>query len=360
MERILDYIVSESWTFYTMFIVLTFVPAILFIHTPVKNLVYRRIIQIGGAIFCFCTLMYLLLSHHGYAVQFVSAVTNGQKIALIELHYEGDGDGGSYETYRLYVVDAKTGERGMRTTVSSSTMLCMSEQGVIFFEWGKAVEYDLNSGKVLREWSQEKGFEKFPELKDGIANLSYQTTNNMSNNKAWLTIQAKNGHEYCYYLLEDILVEERFPNVQNESEIDFNDYEIHLGNDYYNRTWTFDFRNKTGDIETLYRTDKSGSVEYPDEYLYPEIIGAYDDGNLFIIRTYTTVEKKSACYIAISFSGEKLWKLNQEEIISEDNWGTQPSPGIAFTHGQFLYITVGGGIACVDMNTGQLVWKSIL
>ena len=145
MSGLLDYIVSEEWAFYIAFLFFASLPSVVLIRPPFKDkLIPKRTVQIGVSVLAFSTLMYILLSHHGYAVQFIQGMSNDEVICLTEEHYEGDGDGGSYETYMLYTIEMKTGECLLRMNIESHEMLFVKENSVVFFLCSSAVVYDFS------------------------------------------------------------------------------------------------------------------------------------------------------------------------------------------------------------------------
>jgi hypothetical protein len=360
MGDILDYIVSETWLMTTVFIVVCFIPTIAIIYRPFKNLILARITQITVAGGAFAFLMYLVMGPDGYALQYIGGLTNGKEICLIEMHFQGDGDAGNYEVYRLYVLDLKTGERISRTSVESQELLCVTDNTAIFFERTGAVAYDLKSGEKVKEWSKEKGFENFPELHSGISELNRQSASYQFKNEAWLTITAKNGHQYCYNLLTDELLEIQYPPNNSESPIVFDEYEVSLQSIHQSKEWYFDFKEKTGEIKQLvYHTKNNTEKILEGEYLNPKMVAVYPDQKLFIIQHFTTVENTSAIFTAITFDQKTKWRVAQNELGTADKFSAQPLPGISFPINDQLIATFGGLVVLLNAADGSVVWKSV-
>ena len=146
-DTMLDYIVSNTWAFMLVFMAVATVPTLVIIKRPFKkNLILGRASQITISALAFGALLYLVMGPSGYVGNFIGAVSNGEKICLIEEHYQGDGDGGSWEAYRLYVLDARDGHRILRMNVETSSILCVTENSVIVpGTGGSALEYNLET-----------------------------------------------------------------------------------------------------------------------------------------------------------------------------------------------------------------------
>ena len=359
MGDLLDYIVSETWLMTTVFIVVCFIPTIVIIYRPFKNLILARITQITVAGGAFAFLMYLAIGPDGYALQYIGGLTNGKEICLIEMHYQGDGDAGHYEVYRLYVLDLNTGERLSRTSVESQELLCVTDMAV-FFERTGAVAYDLKSGEKVKEWSKEKGFENFPELQSGISELNRQSASYQFKNEAWLTLTAKNGHQYCYNLLTDELLEIQYPPNNSEGPIVFDEYEVSRQSTHQSKEWYFNFKEKTGEIKQLvYHTKNNTEKILEGEYLNPKMVAVYPDQKLFIIQHFTTVENTSAIYTAVTFDQQIKWRITQSELQTSDKFSDQPLPGISFPINDQLIATFGGLVVLLNAADGSAVWKSV-
>jgi hypothetical protein len=360
MGDILDYIFSETWLMTTVFILVCFIPTIVIIYRPFKNLILGRITQITVAGGAFAFLMYLVMGPDGYALQYIGGLTNGKEICLIEMHYQGDGDAGHYEVYRLYVLDLKTGKRISRTSVESQELLCVTENTAIFFERTSAVAYDLKSGEKVHEWSKEKGFEDFPELHSGISELNRSTASYQFKNEAWLTITAKNGHQYCYNLLTSELVEQEYPPSDSEDSFTRDDYEVAHKSTGSNKEWYFSFKEKTGEIKQLVYHSKNNPEKILDgDYLNPKMIAVYPDQKLFIIQHFTTVENTSAIFTAVTFDQQIKWRVTQTDLKAADKFSDQPLPGISFPKDNQLITTFGGLVILLNAADGSIVWKSL-
>ncbi|MBI3134910.1 MAG: hypothetical protein HYZ14_09585 [Bacteroidetes bacterium] len=358
MDAILDYIVSETWAFMTVFTFLCLVPTLMIMRRPFKNLVLARVTQISVSLLAFCGLMYMVMSDHGYAGHFIGGLTNGSELCLVEEHYQGDGDGGSWEAYRLYVLDLKTGALKYRMNIESPEILGMSEKSVFFFEWTGAVEYSLEDGSKTGERSKEKGFEKFPELKGGIMDLNRSSEAYQFKNEAWLTITAKDGHFYCYNLLTDELVAQQYPPDRYTGGFKLDEYELRYTDPADTKSWCFNFETSTGEIERLVFHDKNYEVlNFEGEFLDPEIVAYNAKNRLFVIRHYETLERTHALFSAVSFDLKPLWRQEQRKFAGADKVTPDPLPGIAFASEDKLITTFGGTVVCLNILDGTVIWK---
>jgi len=338
------------------------VPTLMIMWRPFKNLILARTTQIGLSIFSFLALMYLLMSQHGYAVSFTGGLTNGKDLVLIEKHYEGDGDGGSYESYRMYVLDLKTGERTFRSNIENPSLLCMTDSSVFFYDYGgKAVEYSLLDFSVIDEVGIESGFEEYPELKTGIASMNSSSRSAEFINEGWLTISANDGHHYCYNLLTEELLEREYAPGNDGWGYTMSDYSLSYRDPLDQRDWSFSFETKTGDIEQLvFHAKDYSKTEYSGEFLDPEFVAYNPAQRLFVVKHYETLERKKAIFSAISYELKPVWKLEQNQIIEKDNFTENPEPGISFCYKTNLIVTFGGAAACLNILTGEVIWKAVL
>lgn len=320
---------------------------------------FTRITQFGVSLLAFAALMYLLLGPHGYAVQYIGGLTNGDDLCLVEQHYTGDGDGGSYVNYRLFVLDMKTGERKLRLPVDSPEILCVKENSVVFFIWNYAEEYDLKTGEKINEWNKENGFEKFPELSVGISDINRSTGAYDFENKGWLTVTAKNGHQYIYNLLTDELKEEKFvPHVVPTYNVD--DHEIRFNDSTDNKYWRYNFEDKTGELKQLVFHDKDyAETILEGEYLRPEMVSVHPELGLFVFKHYTSTDYNASIHTGVGFDHQIKWRLSQADLQTSDNFTNQPLPGITIPFGDQLIATFGGQAICINVSDGNVVWKSV-
>lgn len=354
MNDLLDYIVSTTWAFMLTFILVSFIPAIVIIKRPFKNLFAARATQIVTSLGAFAFLMYLLMGPHGYAVQFIEAKSNGNQVCLVEFHYSGDGDGGTYENYRLYVVDAKTGDLILRKSIDSPELLIVKEKSAIFFEWQKAVEYDLFSGDIIHEYSKEKGFEKYTELAVGIEDMNRI---NSPNNQAQLTLLAKNGKEYTLDLNTDELIEGKPPTSHQKEKYHLDEYSITY-KDSLNHEVYISFSSTQGKLEKLKFSDHySEGTLSEDEYIFPDFVSVHPELNLFVFKHYRTTDKTEAIFTAMGFDKKMKWEISQSDLKTKDKITDQPLHGITLAFSSNLYLTFGGQVVAVNAADGTLLWR---
>ncbi len=355
----LDYIVSEGWLFMTVFIALCAVPTLMIMKRPFKNLFLARTTQIVVSLLAFAALMYMVMGPSGYAVQFVGGLSNGKDLCLIEMHFEGE-DG--YEAYRLYVLDQETGNLKFRKKIETQDILCVRENSVVFFLWNYAEEYDLTSGELLHTWSEEEGFEKFPQLDCGISDLNRGSNSAWFENFGWLSITAKDGHKYCYDIMKDELIETEYLNGPPErGEFTCDEYSVKFKDSTDGTSWYYDFQDKTGEIKQLvFHDSQDKETVLEGEYLNPDMVDVYPKIQTFVLRHYTTTESISSIHSAVGSDNKIKWQLSQADLKTEDKFSKQPLPGISMPVDNNLILTFGGQVFCIRVASGKVLWKTAL
>lgn len=354
----LDYIVSNTWSFMTVFFVVALIPSVVIIKRPFKNLILGRATQFIVSALAFCALMYLIMGPNGYAGHFIGALSNGEKICLVEEHFQGDGDGGSWEEHRLYILDVKDGHRILRMNIEASSILCMTSNSVILpAPGGTAIEYNLETGKKMREWNTEKGFEKFPELSVGIQDMNYSSEYYEHINEAWLTLKAKNGYHYCYNLLTEELIQAEYP-PRRDFKNSFDEYGVELRVTDYYHAYRYSLETKNGEIEQLvYRNLQSDTVMYPGEFLDPKIVCLDTVQQFFVVLHYETLDRTNAFLTAINYDLKTRWAISQRDLQVADYYTKTPEISNVFMNGENIFASFGGTVVCLRANDGNLVWK---
>lgn len=360
MSDVLDYIVSTAWAFYTVLAILCILPSVFIIKRPFKNLVLGRITQFLTVLLAFSAIMYLTLGPNSYAVEFIGGLSNGQELCLIEKHISSDGDGMTYDEYRLYVINLENGEKLSRMNIDSPELLCVKENSVIFFERISAVEYDLKSGEKIYEWSNEKGFEKFPELSSGIYDLNRQSSL-ASNyiNKGFLNITAKNGRKYYFDLLHDSLYEGNYYNNIITDGYSFSEYGVQYKMNSYTVS-NYYFVSEVDEIKKLkYEGNYDKDVRfYEGTFLSPSVIALNEKESFFVVKHFETLDKKTAIYTAVNFDFTTRWNINQKDLAIKDKYPETPLPGISFAVEDKLILTFGGAVLCLNSLTGDIRWQN--
>lgn len=358
MNGLLDYIVSEQWAFITVFILLCAVPTIMISWRPFKNLFLARFTQFGISLLAFSAIMYLMLSEHGYAVEFINGLCNGKELCLIEKHYESDGDAGSSEAYRLYVLDINTGEQRFRMNIQYPEMLCMTDSSVFFFEGERAVEYSLKNGELLGEKSSEKGFERYPELHGNIMTIQRESGVWECRNEAFLFITTKDGQQFGFDLRSG-KIHPGLATIPDELvgfQLDEN-YLTFVDPANGKRALDFHFEVKQGQVEQLVSSNVEGTKMYEGDFLEPEFVAYSASHELFVIRRYHTLEQKSVILEAVSFDLKPLWRFDQQQQQVKDGFSDEPLPGICFGFEDHFFATFGGAVVDMDIMTGQVKWR---
>ena len=357
MHQILDYIVSNIYLSVTLFIgVLMFIIGIWY-YKPFKSAIANKTMHITVSAAAFAFVLYLNLGPSGYAVDFIYGLSNGNQLCLIEEHMDSDGDT-SFESYRLYVLDLKTGERMYRMSIYSPEILCVKENTVVLFERGAAVEYDLEEGNEIHVWSVEKGFEKFPELVSGINDLNRQSLASTHINSAYLTLTAMNGYKYCLDLMTEELTQVDYLPRHDESGWMFSDYGIYL-KEKYNTKLSFTFQSLSGEIEQLkFDNGKDSTAIYDDTFLNPSVVALFDTDEFFIIKHYETLANKTAIFTAINFDLSKKWEINQNQLELNKDFGNEALLGVCFASNEQFIATFGGNVVCFNANDGSILWNT--
>ncbi|HEY3406176.1 MAG TPA: hypothetical protein VGK59_22470 [Ohtaekwangia sp.] len=341
MENLIDHVVSETWLFMTVVIGALLLAGFFFMYKPFRNNLIDRAIGTVFVLISIYVMIYLTRSEYGYAAEFIEMRSNGNEVCLMERHETGDGDGGTYTMYRIYVLDLKTGKRLLRMTCDYSEILTMTDNGVFIFEPDRVVRYDLFTGKETGEWSAENGFKKFPELKSGINSLGRNSRIIQGRKKGYLSITAMDGHQF-YFDPED---EKLYPGT--------------LPNEPYDpRTYMFNFSVNTGEIKTLMlsNTDRA----YDGEFLSPEIMLRDDSAEFIIVEHYAALDKRDAILTAISFDLKKIWEVKQSSLGITDKYNENPELGSWLYEGNNLLLSFGGAVLCLDAKTGKEIWRNRL
>lgn len=359
MENILDYISSNIYLGITFYIGSLMVAIGIWYFKPFKSAIKNKIMHITVSVLAFAFVMYLQLGSSGYAVDFIYGLSNDNKLCLIEEHMDSDGEI-SYEAHRLYVIDLKTGKREYRMNIDSPEILCVKENSVVLFERSCAVEYDLNEGKKLREWTKEKGFEKFPELASGIQDLNRQSLASTHINSAYLTLTAMNGYKYCYDLMTEELTQIDYLPRHDETGWMFSEYGVYL-KEKYNTKLSYNFVAKTGEIDQLkFDNGKDSTAIYDGTFLDPGVVALFENEEFFVVRHYETLANKTAIFTAINFDLSKKWEINQNQLELNKDYGNEAILGVCFANQQQFIATFGGNVVCFNSNDGSILWNVFL
>jgi hypothetical protein len=358
MSAFLDYLVSTSWLAITVYIFLLFAITGIWFLRPFRSMILNRILHAGFSLGAFAFLMYMHLGPSGYAVQFTYGLSNGEQLCLVEKHWQSDGDAGSSEVWRLYVLDLETGKRIYRMSLESPEILYVSDSGVVFFLWNYAVEYNLLDGTQTREWSKEKGFEKFPQLKSGIQDLNRQSEYYRNVNSGYLTLTAMDGHYYCYDFATDQLIPTQYIQQADTTLWHYDEYGIYRYDFNRNEERSYRFETKTGEIEQLTYNQRGGiPVTFNGEFLDPSIVAMNVEKKYFIVKHFTTLDHTNAILSAIHFDLSPKWSVEQASLGVADQYDEKPEIGQCIYVNDNLVVTYGGFVVYLNGDTGEVIWK---
>jgi len=296
----------------------------------------------------------------GYAVQYVRGLVNEKYICLIELHYQGDGDGGSYEENRLYVLNRETGELILRQNTDYERLISLRNDEAIIFENGEASAYHVITGEVTHHWSETEGFEQYPELKSGISEISSSDDVLQNSNNGWLLITAKNGIKYCLNLLTNDLLEMDYPpRDYNKIGFSCDEYEVKYTDSLTMKRWYYNFIDSRGDLSQLKFNDTNYQEKILDgEYIDPKMLAVFPDLNLFIFKHAETTDKINYFFTAVNFNHELVWQHHQDKFLKEDNHTDEPAHGLAIPYNNDLILTFGGAVVTINPANGDVIWAN--
>jgi hypothetical protein len=344
MEALIDNIVSNTWLFMFVLIITMGLAGFFFFAQPAS----RKWINAAWGTLLSIIFLFMLIGatrgSFGYAVGFYGMHTNGEQLSLIEQHEVGDGDGGSSTVYRLYVLDLKTGKRMLRMLLDYPEIITMTKDGIVVFEQSRTVKLNIITGDEMKTWSQEKGLEKFPELKTGISNIGRETKIIDGKRKGYLTITALDGHEYYFDLQDETLHTGRVPHESSDNNI------------------TFRFNTVAGRIERLVSTSREPyqESEYESDLLEPEIIANDPTRKIVIVKHFTTLEKNNAIITCLSYDLKPLWLIDQSTLKIEHYYPENSKAGAALYDAQNIVMTFGGTAICFDVTNGEERWRNTL
>ena len=362
MSDFLDYLISTRWLAMSVLLFLLFAIVGIWFYRPFQNMIFNRVIHVVFSVAGFSFLMYMMMGPSGYAVNFVRGLSNGKQICLVEEHYQSDGDAGGSDVWRLYVLDLETGKRIYRMMVDSPEIMYVSEKGVVFFLWNYAVEYNLTDGSMTREWSKEKGFEKFPELRSGIQDLNRHSAWNTNSNSGYLSITAKDGHKYCFDFATEELIETEYLNEPEKVHYRYDEYGVYYKEPGgYGDLFSYRFKDKTGEIDELvYEKYPNEDLVFDGEFLYPSVVGLNAESGYFLVKHFTTLEKINAVLTAVNFDLSVKWSVEQFELGVIDEYLENPEIGQCISVNNNYVVTYGGFIVYLNGETGEVIWKTRL
>lgn len=342
-----DTLVSTTWMFMTFLGLLIALSIFFTVYNPFRTKWHNYILPTFFAIAALFSLIFLTRGPYGKAWTFIDAASNEKQIAFIETHEVGDGDGGTSTVYRLYTFDLATGNKLVRQLVDYPRILTMTDKMVVMNEFDGVVGYDIFTGDVLKTWTKESGFEKYPELKVGINNMSASSQQKENHTEAYITITAMDGNQYYFDIVAEKLHRGTVPYRADE----FSDYSIRLENrDYYF------FQKESGEIDRMTMQGERGTIAFQETFLEPKII-AFDGKGVIVVRHFETLEKKNAILTAVDLGMKKLWDVKQRDLVgvSDDSDDMEAGESI-YTNGK-LVTTFGGRMICINATDGKVLWQ---
>jgi hypothetical protein len=348
----IDKLVSSTWMFLTFLTGLLMLGVFFSAYKPFRVKWHNYILPGFFFVAFIFSMIFLTRGPFGNAVEFIQAKSNGKQLALIETHEVGDGDGGTSTVYRLYTFDLRTGKRILRQLQSYSGVIAMTEKMIVFSEADQIAGYDIFTGEEVKVWSKEQGFESYPQLRQGISTLS-QTSEQLGDSTfAYLIITAMDGNRYYLDVNTERLIQEDPPH--HSSPLHTSSLTINENED--ERSY-YAFQNVTGEIDRLFVDRNGESKFYKDTFLEPEFI-AFDGTDLVVIRHFETLEKRNAILTAVNLRLEKAWQITQQELIGTVDEEHSAEAGVTHVVGKNLITTFGGCIVCLDIKSGNIIWKT--
>ncbi len=352
MEDLIDLLLSHTWLVTILFTIAIFASVGIWLtprFQPNRFLLLKVVISLAllGPAF------YLMFGPAGYAVDFTDADFYGDKAVVLEEHYSGDGDGGSYQENRIYVIDLTTGKRLLRKSVEYTKLLFVNEQGAFVDEYQKGVLlYNLTDWKVLKTWNKETGFEQFPELQSGINQISSWNGNSATQHVLQITTQK--GRVY-YFDLRTQQLSETAPKRNYQST--FSDSYLNLreapAKAYYS------FVRTTGEILHLQmqKTNESKPTEFAQDFLDPDFVAFDSAQNLFIVRHFETLERKTILLTAFDADLHKKWEVHQSALFPALEPRNDAKNIVLFV-GKNLWVSLGGFTALLKAKNGEVIWAN--
>jgi hypothetical protein len=358
MEPVWDYIASNSWLRVSLFFIFTFMITVVWWFRPFRTPLYNRILSAVLSLGSAAVIFYMSFAHIGYAVHFDGALSNGEQLCLTESHSHAAGRS-STTRHRLYVLDVKTGKRIYRMALSTGQMLMVRKKGVVFFEGVKAIEYNLQNGDCTNEWSKEKGFEKFTELKSGIQDLNRHWLWWKSINSAYLTLTANDGNKYCYDLVTDSLHKKEYlRNLPEILKYSWDEDGVYFKNEKYSDEVAYRFEYGSGERRKLYKSKyPEENIFYPYDFLRPKVIALFENEQFFVIKHLESLDEKNTIFTAINFDLTKKWEVKQNEMDVTDGYNDNPEFGTWHQVNNNLVVTFGGFVVYLAGSTGKPIWK---
>lgn len=353
--EIIDAILASYWS-YVFFGVILLGASLIWVWNPFKKKRHNQILHYSVSGCCAFVFLFLVFSAAGPAVTFISMRSNGEQMALIDYHEVSDADGGSDPSYRLYLIDMKTGKRIYRVRPGRyAELLSVTKKGVIVMQGGVVYEYDLKEGNVTRQWSKSGGFENYPELASGIHQLSRGSYQFMNRELSYLDITASNGHRYYLDLQTEQLSESR-PQYKDTSTYRVSTTEIGYYQNYTNQS-SYRFKPLNGELKQLYyQKNQKEQIVYERELLHPSIVYFQPQLKQLVVMHSTSLDAREIILTCLNSDLVPLWELTQRQMMPKDQKDKRRYPGPWLVHDEKLYMAFGGIVACVNMSNGKLIW----
>lgn len=273
----------------------------------------------------------------GYIKKFDELAIREHALIAIDHLNSGDGEGNSWEHYRLHGVELPSGKKLFRTLLGVNYIgIAGYSQNTVWIEVnGEAFEgYDLTTGKKTAKVTKEILATKIPELSVGVESYSFLK------NKNTLDVRAKNGLTYEVDALKlTVITQKNEAAMQSEIQPPFK--------------LSSSVRKKI--------IGKNDRVLNPNlELIEGEILANYPDLKIVTAIGFESTDKKIFTLYGLSFEGKVLWQISQSELKLEDFYSTQNYYNGSIKFDQNLVVGVSGFLVSIDIKNGQVEWKERL
>lgn len=265
------------------------------------------------------------------------------------------------KTYRIHVLNAKTGEKLRRFLTGNYSDFAHSHGDSLALSFSDRVTYySTKTGKVLVTYSKETLPKLFTELNSGINNYRWDGDSKK------IVIQTITGDNWALNIknnkLMPVVKEEYRPlySPSNKLYIDRDDIMLDdkAGGSYYLRMNSKDANSRQ---KYIFNKEKD-SLLYKDSYfLDGSIVAINNENKSFIILHYETLTYEKMILTCISLTGKnKLWEIKQSDLNSTYKYRKNQTVKLDYNDQEkLLFFNIGIDQYALNVKDGKLVWKSL-